>query len=152
MDSLVSAHHESGLIRLVVPGLLEYRDIAIRVVQSGTRLLQPITGQDTRVLDDEFITQVVSAVSEAFNNLAIHGYRAQSGGSIELALSAEPDFLKLCIVDWAPPFDPANYADPPEELPERGMGLFIIRSFMDSLVYRAGPPNELTLKKRWRSP
>jgi hypothetical protein len=29
------------------------------------------------------------------------------------------------------------------------MGLFIIRSFMDEVAYAAGPPNLLTLKKRW---
>jgi serine/threonine-protein kinase RsbW len=141
------------LIRLSVPGLLEYRDVAVRAVTSGTRLLRPSTlTKPEPATEEEFSTQVISAVSEAFNNLAIHGYeRGASPGTIDIEMSSEGDFFTISLTDTGPAFDPEGYAEPPEELPERGMGLFIIRSFMDELSYRAGPPNRLTLKKRWRT-
>jgi hypothetical protein len=40
------------------------------------------------------------------------------------------------------------------KLPEGGMGLFIIRSFMDEVTYTrggGGKPNVLVLRKRWPS-
>ena len=58
--------------------------------------------------------------------------------------------LSVEMTDWGATHDPASYEEPPEELPERGMGLFIMRSCMDELAYVPGPPNTLILRKRWR--
>jgi len=109
-------------------------------------------------LADEFVMQVVSAFSEAFNNLALHGYKGASLGRIDIAIyphgeDRRPDGavgeLVLEITDTGEAFDPAQYLELPDELPERGMGLFIIRSFMDEIRYVKGPPHTLTLVKRW---
>jgi serine/threonine-protein kinase RsbW len=162
-------------IRLSVPGSLEFRDVAVRVVGTACRLLRPREGTDASVghpaeparadfSQDEFATQVVSAFSEAFNNLAIHGYKDANTSEcrIELEISSDPTSgdgvpsdgaaLVITLVDWGKVYDPASYADVPDELPERGMGLFIIRSFMDEISYVKGPPNVLKLKKKWPPP
>jgi serine/threonine-protein kinase RsbW len=53
------------------------------------------------------------------------------------------------MVDEGQPFDPSGYQKLPDSLPEGGMGLFIIRSFVDEVRYVGGPPNTLTLVKRF---
>jgi serine/threonine-protein kinase RsbW len=148
-----------------VPGSLEFRDVAVRVVGTACRLLRPV-GSKGGTADrqeiargdfthDEFATQVVSAFSEAYNNLAIHGYRSFPQGPdrrIELEIASRDGAFVVTLRDFAAPYDPGSYSELPDELPERGMGLYIIRSFMDAIEYVAGPPNVLTLVKRWPGP
>lgn len=160
---------DRGVIRLSVPGALEFRDVAVRVVGTACRLLRPPRATTSSnppasneplhppradFTQDEFATQVVSAFSECFNNLAIHGYKDAGPADdtrIEIELCSEEGALVIRVVDSGSPFDPAGYLELPDELPERGMGLFIIRSFMDEVSYEKGPPHTLTLKKLWPS-
>ena len=161
---------ERRVIRLSVPGMLEFRDVAVRVVGTACRLLRPsrnTTSSNPPASDqvplaarsdftqDEFATQVVSAFSEAFNNLAIHGYKNDDTADdprIDLEIGSEAGALYIKLTDNGAAFDPAGYLELPDELPERGMGLFIIRSFMDEVIYVKGPPHTLTLRKLWPSP
>ncbi|MFO0617540.1 MAG: ATP-binding protein [Polyangiaceae bacterium] len=103
---------------------------------------------------DEFAMQVVSAFGEAYNNVTIHGYKQGPveghAQRIDLTVRVEQETLIVEMKDWGTTHDPASYAEPPDELPERGMGLFIMRSCMDEIGYVAGPPNTLILKKRWK--
>jgi serine/threonine-protein kinase RsbW len=136
------------VITLIVPGSIEYRDIAVRVVGGACKFAE---AHDP----EQFATEVVSAFSEAFNNIVLHGYAGVPPGDIEMrivarALDADTQELSLEIRDHGRIFDPGQYLELPDEMPERGMGLFIIRSFMDELRYVAGPPNVLTLVKRCR--
>lgn len=134
------------MIRLSVPGTLEYRDVAMRVVSAATKLVLP--GRR----GTQFDAQVVSAFGEAFNNIAIHGYAETSGEvtpEIEIEIELEPERVLLRIFDHGRSFDPLEVPDPElDDLPERGMGLFIIRSFVDTVVYTPGTPNVLELSKR----
>jgi serine/threonine-protein kinase RsbW len=130
------------VIRLSVPGTLEYRDVAMRVVSAASKLVQP--GRR----GTKFDVEVVSAFGEAFNNIAIHGYQDEPG-EVEVEIELEADGLTLRISDRGRSFDPLDVPDPElDDLPERGMGLFIIRSFVDRMVYTPGDPNVLELEKR----
>lgn len=134
------------MITLLVPGSIEYRDIAVRVVGGACKFVE---AEDP----EQFATEVVSAFSEAFNNIVLHGYEGVPRRDIDLRIVArdlndETQELSLEIRDEGRIFDPGQYLELPDEMPERGMGLFIIRSFMDELRYAAGPPNVLTLIKR----
>ncbi len=136
------------MIRLSVPGTLVYRDVAVRVVGSAARILrtnEPQTGSD---LADEFASQIVSAFGEAFNNLVIHGYRDMSPGRVDIEARNVDGVFELELRDSGRAFDPRSHQAVPDELPEGGMGLFIIRSFVDEVRYAEGPPNVLTLVKR----
>jgi serine/threonine-protein kinase RsbW len=98
----------------------------------------------------EFQAHVVSAVSEAFNNVVLHGYAGQPGGQglIDLAIELEPDGIRVEMRDWGASFDPTSVPVPQlDAMPESGLGLYIMRSFMD-VDYRPGHPNLLTLSKR----
>jgi anti-sigma regulatory factor (Ser/Thr protein kinase) len=130
------------VIRLSVPGTLEYRDVAMRVVSAASKLVRP--GRRGTKFDAE----VVSAFGEAFNNIAIHGY-VDEPGEVEVEIELEDDGIQLRITDRGRSFDPLEVPEPElDDLPERGMGLFIIRSFVDRMVYTPGDPNVLELEKR----
>ncbi len=134
------------MITLLVPGSIEYRDIAVRVVGGACKFVE---AKDP----DQFATEVVSAFSEAFNNIVLHGYDGVPRRDIEIrigyrSVDAQTRELSIELEDEGRVFDPGQYLELPDEMPERGMGLFIIRSFVDELRYVAGPPNVLTLVKR----
>jgi len=128
-----------AVIRAILPSRLEYRDLAIRLVASACKLV-PTSG-------DEFGNEVVSAFSEALNNVVIHG-----GGSpedeVEIEIDLGDDRLTLRLKDYGMSFDPRTVAPPDlDALPESGMGAFIIMSFMDQVSYEAGTPNTLSMTK-----
>ena len=137
----------SHAIRLQLAGILEHRDVALRVVSAACKLIPP---QPNRQTWNEFQAQVVSAVSEAFNNVVLHGYANQPEGEglIDLAIELEDDGIRVEMRDWGASFDPTSVPVPElDALPESGLGLFIMRSFMD-IAYHPGHPNLLTLSKR----
>jgi serine/threonine-protein kinase RsbW len=149
------------IVRLSVPGALPYRDVVLRAVASFCRLRRdsPSTKQEASrdVVDPEFDDKVVSAVSEAFNNVAIHGYRGQTPGKVDVELAMFSDRIRVRLYDTGKIFDPAGFPPPrTASLPENHMGLYIIHSCMDSVSYQRGQPpeipNVLTLTKRYRPP
>jgi len=130
------------VIRVTIPAKLEYRDLAIRLVVSACKLVP----RRRRGFSD----QVVSAFSEALNNIVLHG-----GGSevkeIEIVLEPLDDRLVIQMMDHGKSFDPRTAPEPDlDALPEGGLGAFIMRSFMDEIAYVVGPPNTLTMIKYLR--
>jgi serine/threonine-protein kinase RsbW len=139
-----------GVIRLRVPGTLKYRSVALRVVTEACRLVRGRDAeQDAEHDGDDFEAQTVSAFGEAFNNVAIHGYADVTPGEVDIEVDWTAEEIVIQVTDTGRTFDPETIGPPAlDELPEEGMGLFIMRSFMDEVDYRPGPPNVLRLKKR----
>ncbi|GMV17189.1 MAG: ATP-binding protein [Sorangiineae bacterium PRO1] len=145
------------MIRLSVPGTLPHRDLVLRVVASSCKLLrsQRAKTQETgRSEHHDFDNEVVSAVGEVFNNIAIHGYAGGVAGNVEIEIQIEESGLVLRLADTGKSFDLlADTAATLPNLPESHMGLFIVRSFMDEVRYEvgngSGKPNVLTLTKRY---
>lgn len=155
------------MIRLAVPGTLLYRSLVLRVVASSCKLVRcaselqeashapSYSAPSSSVLEAEFDAQVVSAISEAFNNIAIHGYR-HSKGDVQIEISPTKGGIAVCMMDHGVTFDvtratPKPPPNEPDQLPESGMGLFIIQSFMDEVFYSPSTspesPNTLRLIK-----
>lgn len=127
------------MIRAILPGRLEYRDLAIRLVASACKLV-PNSG-------DDFGNEVVSAFSEALNNVVIHG-GASPEEEVEIEIDLGDDRLTLRLKDYGMSFDLRTVSPPDlDALPESGMGAFIIMSFMDHVSYEAGTPNTLSMTK-----
>ena len=127
------------MIRAIIPSRLEYRDLAIRLVASACKLV-PTSG-------DDFGNEVVSAFSEALNNVVLHG-GVSPEDEIEIEIDVGEDRLTLRLKDHGMSFDPRTAPSPDlEALPESGMGAFIIMSFMDQVTYVAGSPNTLSMTK-----
>jgi serine/threonine-protein kinase RsbW len=133
-----------GKIGLRVPGAIGYRHLAIRLVSTACKMaLEGASGED-----DDFENEVVSAFGEAFNNIAVHGYRGLVPGSIQVEVDWDDTRLMITVIDTGRTFDPGAVALPNlDELPENGMGLFIMHGCMDEVDYRPGPPNVLRLVK-----
>jgi serine/threonine-protein kinase RsbW len=146
------------IIQLSVPGTLSYRDVVLRVVAAACKLVRDmaIGKQEPSRASHEFDDKVVSAVSEAFNNVAIHAYRDLSPGALVLEIDVTPEGIALRMTDTGRAFEPGvEVKNTPAlaSLPESHMGLYIMRSCMDKVTYRPGNgegvPNLLTLTKRY---
>jgi anti-sigma regulatory factor (Ser/Thr protein kinase) len=145
-------------IRLTLPGLLRYRNVAVRALAAACELVGADDTADAvgaapavsagMQLANRFDAELVSAVSEIFNNIVIHGYGSRGTGEIELLMKPTTDRMTVRITDNGTSFDISRVPTPElETLPEGGMGLHIARSCVDRLDYQPGPPNVWHLVK-----
>jgi serine/threonine-protein kinase RsbW len=89
-------------------------------------------------------------IAEACTNVMRHAYRDTDGGRLELAFKVVGDEAVIRVSDRGRPYNPSEVPDPDLDQPKgHGLGLFIIRQFVDSFQYdsRDGQ-NVLTLVKR----
>ncbi len=135
----------SSLVVLQVPGEIVFRDLATRTVAAVCKL-----ATKDHLESEEFGHELVSAVGEAFNNSVLHAYSGHSG-EITLRIIYDDQQVGVEILDYGDSFDMAAVPDLDLAEPvESGMGLFIIKSFVDEVTYEAGSPNCLRMKKRFR--
>jgi len=115
------------------------------MVSAACKLVKrPPHGADWR----EFQSHVVSAVSEAFNNLVLHGYEGRNDGRVDVLIQTAPGKIQIELRDWGRGFNPKTVPMPElDTLPESGLGLYIMRSFM-GVSYRRGRPNLLKMTKK----
>jgi len=135
---------ESDAIQLRLQAILQHRDIVLRAVSAACKLVTP---RPYGPVWNEFQQQVVSAVSEAFNNLVIHGYQGRQDGQVDISIRTSVGRMDIEVRDWGIGFDPTAVPIPElDALPESGLGLYIMQSFMQ-VGYRRGRPNVLKLGK-----
>ena len=139
----------SGSVLLRVPAALAYRELACRTVTAVCKLSQGGTDAARVSATRRFANELMSAVGEAFNNIVIHAYADTEPGTVEIELAWSPEQVVVEVRDTGASFDFDAVPLPDLECPqEKGMGVFIIRSFVDDAKYRAGSPNVLVLTKR----
>lgn len=102
----------------------------------------------------EAVADMIIALNEALVNVVRHGYQQQPG-RVELTLFRQADTLLIEVRDEAPLFDPTAVPTPDITMPlaQRpfgGMGVHMMRKFVDELKYQATVDgrNLLTLVKR----
>ena len=119
-------------------------------------VIRSFVQESAAVLDvaPAIISDLLLAVDEAATNVITHGYRGQQG-TIEIEVKREAVDVVVHVRDNAPPFDPTNVPAPDltrplEERSPGGLGIYLIRQYMDEVIYRLMPQggNELILKKR----
>lgn len=137
-----------SVVELTVPSHVAYREVAART----TALVCKLALAESRVRDTgrcEALThQLVSAVGEAFNNIALHGFGDRDPSPVTIVMSFDGISVRVELRDHGAPFDPDRVAAPDlDSLPESGLGLYIIRAFVDRLDYRPGSPNVLVLTR-----
>jgi serine/threonine-protein kinase RsbW len=135
------------MITLRLPAVFAYRDLVTRAVATGCK----VASSEAGVPDDTaeaLSNAMVSAVGEAFNNVVEHAYEGRDAGEVTIIIDSKPGEMCVTMSDDGRPFDiDAVPAPDLAALPESGMGLFIIRSFVDEVRYEPGPPNVLSLRK-----
>lgn len=140
-----------SILKLLVPATLPAaRDATERLMALGGRF-----NEEDRALYE-------TAVMEWLANIVKHSYAPADGGSIRLVAEAGPVELHLVIEDRGRGLTAAQFAAAPSQiefdpqaladLPESGMGLAILKSVMDSVVYEQQQGiNRLIAVKRWCS-
>ena len=100
------------------------------------------------------ILDMIQAVDEAATNVIVHGYRGQPG-EIEIEMAREQNALVVRLLDQAFAFDPTRAPPPDLTLPLEarrlgGLGIYLIRQFTDTMLYRrtSQGSNELTLIRK----
>jgi len=103
--------------------------------------------------------QIETCVVEAINNCIKHAYQNLPGNSVEVVISLFIDRITFDVCDHGKAMETETFEkqkrkeldfDPNvlDELPEGGMGLYIIRSVMDQVEYSsADGRNVLTMTK-----
>jgi anti-sigma regulatory factor (Ser/Thr protein kinase) len=93
-------------------------------------------------------------MEELVTNIIKYGYDEPAQHQIQIDLSLLDGLLVLEIVDDGKPFDPTCLPEPDLDVPleERqigGLGIHLVRNYVDSMEYkRQGNQNVTTLKKR----
>ena len=98
------------------------------------------------------------ALEEHLTNIMNYGYEDDRVHEIAVRLEVEPDCLLVEVMDDGKPFDPLQHpkvdtSTPLENKPVGGLGLHLIRRFMDELAYRReGGRNIFSMRKRLAQP
>jgi len=101
--------------------------------------------------DENYAVQL--AVSEACENIILHGYGQENDATIKVEARPSPGELQIELWDQAPPFNPAMRPKAvewsPDDPPIGGLGLIIIHRVMDEVRYaRERGHNRLSMHKR----
>lgn len=123
--------------------LVRLLGLAVRGICQGL----PFSGEDVDALE--------LAVCEAANNSIKHAYKGRPDGTVRVTMVVDDTGLVICVQDRGAPLEDttklANDLVAPRsvnDLPEGGMGLFLIRKAVDSVGYKAGDrDNVLVLRK-----
>jgi anti-sigma regulatory factor (Ser/Thr protein kinase) len=109
---------------------------------------------DCGLADDERARLLV-ILEELFTNVVAHGCGVRSAASsVAVALGWRHGALTIDFVDDGPPFDPLAHSAPDldapaEQRPIGGLGITIVRAFVDRARYcRKGDRNHLHLVRR----
>jgi serine/threonine-protein kinase RsbW len=105
-------------------------------------------------LDSFAVYSVETAVEEACSNIIEHAYGGEDRGSIECSCSSDDNGLTIRLCDTGKPFKPETVRDPDvraplKKRPSHGLGLFIMRKWMDNVQFEYKPDvgNILTMVK-----
>lgn len=128
-----------------------YQEVIDKVKQINEfHLLQKLKSED--ILELEIV------LVEALNNIVKHSYKEKTDEKIELEISISDNLWECKLIDYGISrskfeipkfeFDPSDI----QNLPESGMGLFLINKLTDSNEYNIySTHNEFILKKVLRS-
>ena len=108
---------------------------------------------ETKDVSGGGINQIEVAVEEIFVNICSYAY-PDGEGEVEILCDAADGKLTLCFIDEGIPFDATKHKGPEIDTPveERtpgGMGIYLVRQYMDKISYRReGTKNIFTMEKK----
>jgi anti-sigma regulatory factor (Ser/Thr protein kinase) len=114
--------------------------------------VQDFSEQNQLTADIVFVLDL--CMEELITNVIKYGYEEPAQHQIQIDLSLQDGLLVLEIADDGQPFDPTRIPEPNLDVPleERqigGLGIHLVRNYVDSMEYkRQGDQNITTLKKR----
>ncbi|TSA28512.1 MAG: ATP-binding protein [Ignavibacteriales bacterium] len=106
-------------------------------------------------IEQHISNAVEICLTEALNNVIKHSYKNDDTKSIDLIVKKETNYFEITIIDNGLPrknltvskldFDPQDI----NNLPESGMGLYIIEQLMDEMKYYTQDGKNYFLLKKW---
>jgi serine/threonine-protein kinase RsbW len=90
-------------------------------------------------IEETTVSNVVTSVIEAVANAINHGNRGDARRKIDIGVTVDKNLLRICVQDQGNGFDVQNLPDPlaPKNLLKPcGRGIFLIKSFMDSVDFQ----------------
>ncbi len=102
-------------------------------------------------VDKEETYFIVLSMNEALINIIQHTYKHQQNGKIDIAISKLNEKIVIRIRDYGPKKDPKQFRGRKlNELKPHGLGLHLIRSFMDEVKFLTDHPigTEMVLIKK----
>ena len=109
---------------------------------------------EERNLDPVLVSSINLALEEAATNVIMYAYPKETAGALDVDAVLGLDALEFTLTDGGVPFDPtaAPEADITLGVEDRGiggLGIFLVRKIMDSVVYtRKDGRNILTMTKK----
>jgi sigma-B regulation protein RsbU (phosphoserine phosphatase) len=107
-------------------------------------------------LNDKISAGIKLALEEAVVNVMNYAYSKDTKGDVHIEACADQSTLRFVIRDHGQPFDPtsvpeADTSQPAEERPIGGLGVHIIRQYMDTVHYeRTDGENVFTIAKQFK--
>jgi len=134
-------------IEIVVPNQTRYLSMIGKIGENMVRELDRFKG------DREALAHHLNVVlTEAMVNAIKHANAADPDKDIQIRISASDKEICIKVFDSGMGFDLTSVPDPcfdADQLGEKGRGIFIIRSLMDSVEYKKiNGGNVLEMKKR----
>jgi serine/threonine-protein kinase RsbW len=99
-------------------------------------------------LDDDKLSALLLAVTEATTNAIIHANKSDKSKLVQITAKVIDGKLYVIIKDEGPGFQPEEVPDPtnPENLlKDSGRGLYLMRVYMDDLRYNITPEGTETI-------
>ncbi len=129
-------------------------------ITSDYEEVEKVSDKITEFLTQEGIDELIRnafniCLTEALNNVIKHSYKGEKGKLINVKVIKEKDFVEIYIIDEGIPresLEIKNLDYDPEDLynlPESGMGLFIIQQLMDELDYYSVNGKNYFILKKW---
>lgn len=125
----------------------------IHELNALTRFLEEVG--DELGLSPGLVMNLNLVLEEAVSNIIFYGYPKELSiaDAVELTFGCESNVLTICLKDHGVAFDPTQKADPDltlsaEERPIGGLGIFLIKQFMDEVEYRREEGFNLFIMKK----
>ncbi|NTW52130.1 MAG: ATP-binding protein [Chlorobiaceae bacterium] len=135
------------IITLTLPGELIFARFASETAAKAALLL--INSCDGGADDWKFTHAFELAVSEAFTNTVSYAQKPASPQPVTIDFIFEKQCLTVTIRDTNPPFSIETPAPDIESYPERGYGLLLMRTVMDTVTCaRENGTNIISMSKQ----
>ena len=156
-----NAEQSDDLTMMAIQYIRQQRDVKLRkslVLPNDTQEVPRLNDFVAEVceavgLDSIVAMQVKLAIEEAVVNVMKYAYPQGTRGDVTIEAVSNDMRLKFTIIDSGKPFDPTVLPEVDTTLPAKerrigGLGIHIVRQFMDSINYeRSGNLNILTIRK-----
>ena len=93
---------------------------------------------DQHNIYNNYYSNIVTAISEAFLNAVEHGNHNDPNKNIKIHFEVQDDGFAFCVSDQGEGFDIENIEDPTESNTMTGTGIFIMKSLSDDIEFHNG--------------